>query len=581
MKNLDISDLFNKIADLLEIKDENPFRVRAYRRAAFAIGSLGKDVSSLSADELLSIPGIGKDLAGKIGEYLKTGRMEAYDTLAKEMPANLVDLLMIPGLGPKTVSLLYKELGVRDVEGLERVAREHKLSSLPGIKEKTEANIMKGIEFVRRSTARHPIGRVLPLAREIVRRLSEKAPVQNLEIAGSLRRWKETIRDIDIIATSKEPEAVMKAFVHLPGVKEVIAKGPTKSSVVITEGIQVDIRVVEEESFGSALAYFTGSKAHNIRLREMAVKAGLRINEYGVFREKDEKRLGGNREEDIYDILGLQYVPPELREDLGEVEAALKGTLPALVTMDDIRGDLHVHSSWSDGTEDLGELAARARERGYQYIAVTDHSKGLGVARGLDEERIAAQIKEIEGLNRRLKGIRIFSGTEINIRADGTLDFDDELLNRLDVVIASIHSGFSQPREKLTGRIVRAMENPFVSIIGHPSGRLIGEREAYDVDMEAIISKAKETGTALEINAYPQRLDLTEGNARLAKDKKAPVVIGTDAHHAGQFDFMAYGVAVARRGWLEKKDVLNTLPLARMLKALKGKAPKTSRERSK
>jgi DNA polymerase (family 10) len=363
----------------------------------------------------------------------------------------------------------------------------------------------------------------------------------------------------------------MKVFTGMPYVSQIIAKGPTKSSVVLKDGIQVDIRVVEEESFGSALAYFTGSKAHNIRLREIASKAGLKINEYGIFREKDNRKLGGRSEEDIYSVLGLQYVAPELREDTGEVEAAAAGTLPHLIEAADIKGDLHVHSNWSDGVQDLEDLVKTSLEKGYRYIAVTDHSKGLGVAGGLSEERIIRQKKMIDAINRKTGKFRLLSGAEVNIKSDGGLDFDDELLKQLDVVIASVHTGFKQPAEQITKRLVAAMKNPFVSIIGHPSGRLIGEREAYEIDMEEVLKTAAETGTAIEINAYPLRLDLTEPNVRLAKSMNVQLVISTDSHNSGQFDNMLYGVAVARRGWLEKRDVLNTLECSQLLKKLRKK----------
>ncbi|MDH4232519.1 MAG: DNA polymerase/3'-5' exonuclease PolX [Nitrospirota bacterium] len=571
MKNADIAQIFNNIADLLEIKNENPFRIRAYRRAALNIAELGKDVSSLSAEELQEIPGIGRDLAAKIGEYLKTGRVEAYEKLKQEVPETLIELLAIPGLGPRTVSLLYAKFDIKDVGSLEKLAREHKLSGLPGIKDKTEAGIIKGIELVRRHSARHPLGKILPLANQLRGYLAETAPVEKLEIAGSIRRWKETIRDIDIISTSGDPDAVMKVFTRMPGVSQVLAKGPTKSSVLLEDGIQVDIRVVEADSFGAALAYFTGSKAHNIRLREIASKAGLKINEYGIFREKDNRKLGGREEEDIYKVLGLQFVPPELREDMGEVEAAAEEKLPSLLEPADMKGDLHVHSNWSDGTQDLEGLVKTSAEKGYRYIAVTDHSKGLGVARGLSEERILEQKKMIDAINRKTGRVRILTGAEINIKSDGSLDFDDELLRQLDVVIASIHSGFRQSSEQITKRIIAAMKNPNVSIIGHPTGRLLGEREAYEVDMEKVLQTAAGTGTAIEINAYPLRLDLSEANVRRARELKVPVVISTDAHNSAQFDNMRYGVAVARRGWLEKKDVLNTFESARVLKKLKNK----------
>jgi DNA polymerase (family 10) len=478
-------------------------------------------------------------------------------------------LLSIPGLGPKTAKLLYDKLKVKGMDDLERLAREHKLIGLPGIKEKTEENILKGIEFVKRGTERRPIGTVLPVAEEIMRRIKEKAPVRDIAVAGSVRRWKETIRDIDILCTSTDPKKVMSVFVGLPHVRDVVAHGPTKSSVVLEDGINVDVRVVEQKSFGAALAYFTGGKAHNIRLREMAVKAGLKINEYGVFREKDERRIGGEKEEDVYRAVGLPYIPPELREDTGEIEAALEGRLPALVELKDIKGDLHVHSKWSDGSHDIGELAEEAKKRGYEYIAVTDHTKGLGIARGLDEKRLLDEIKEIDALNRKMKGIRVLKGIECDIRSDHTLDLPDGILKRLDIVVASIHSGFRQPKAKLVARLVAAMKNPLVTIIAHPTGRLIGEREAYDIDVEEVLKTARKTGTALELNAYPVRLDLNDANIKRAKESGVMISIGTDTHKLAHLDYMTYGVAVARRGWLEKGNVLNALGLKELMKAIK------------
>ncbi|GAB4416982.1 MAG: DNA polymerase/3'-5' exonuclease PolX [Thermodesulfovibrionales bacterium] len=569
MINQQIAKIFNEIADLLEIKGDNPFRVRAYRRAAQNIDGLPKDVSMMTEEELVEIPGIGQDLAGKIRQYIATGTMEGYEELKKEVPESLTLLLSVPGLGPKTAKLLYERLKIKDVDDLERLARGHKLSGLPGIKDKTEENILKGIEMLKRGKERQPIGRVLPMANEIIEQLQKKAPVKELSLAGSLRRWKDTIKDIDILATSREPEKVMTVFVHLPMVRNVLMKGPTKSSIVIEGDIQVDLRVVEEESFGAALAYFTGSKAHNIRLREMAMKAGLKINEYGIFREGDNKRLGGEKEDDVYRLLGLPYIPPELREDSGEIEAAMEGRLPELVELRDIKGDLHVHSKWSDGSYTLEELIEAARKRNYEYIAITDHTKGLGVARGLNEDKLAEQVAKIKAINRRTKGFRLLMGVEVDIRSDYTLDLPDGVLKDLDIVVASIHSGFRQSRQQLTKRLVSAIENPYVAVIAHPTGRLIGERDAYDIDIERVFAAAKENGKALEINAYPLRLDINDTYAKKAKEMGIPIVISTDAHLLSHFDYMAYGVSIGRRGWLEKGDVLNTLNTENLVKWLK------------
>jgi DNA polymerase (family 10) len=569
MKNQEIAKIFNEIADLLEIKGENPFRVRAYRRAAQNIDGLPQNIEDIKKEDLLKIPGIGQDLAGKIEEYLKTGKIQAHLELKEEVPEGLLTLLSVPGLGPKTAKLLYERLKIKDIDELERLALEHKIAGLPGIKEKTEQNILKGIEMLKRGKERQPLGRVLPIAIDMLEQLKKNAPIDRVDLAGSLRRWKDTIRDIDILATSEHPKEVMKAFVHLPHVKEVLMQGPTKSSIITHENIQVDLRVVEKGSYGAALAYFTGSKAHNIRIREMAMKKGLKINEYGIFRESDNRKIGGADESDIYDVLGLPFIPPELREDQGEIEAALEGRLPVLIDIKDIKGDLHVHSKWSDGSYNFEQLVDAAKKKGYSYIAITDHSKGLGVAKGLTGQRLLEQKKEIEKINAGLKDFRIIHGVEVDIRSDGSLDIDDDTLKELDIVVASIHSGFKQPRKQLTYRLVSAMKNPYVSIIAHPTGRLIGERDPYDIDMDEILEVAKKTGTALEINAYPLRLDLNDVYAKRAKEMGIPIVISTDTHLLTHYDYMNYGVHIARRGWLTKKDVLNTFDIKDLLKRLK------------
>ena len=569
MKNQEIAKIFTEIADLLEIKNDNPFRIRAYRRAALNVEGLTQNVEDLSEDKLLEVPGIGKDLAAKIAEYIKTGKIEAHEELLKEIPPIVLALESVPGLGPKTAMLLHEKLHIKSIDELAQLAEDHKLAGLPGIKGKTEENILKGIGMLKRGQERQPLGKVLPIAQDIVDQLRKTAPLTRIDIAGSLRRWKDTIKDIDILAMSDNPKEVMKVFVQLPQVKDVLMHGPTKSSVIITEGLQVDLRVVEKESYGAALVYFTGSKEHNIRLREMAVKRGLTINEYGIFRVHDNKKLGGEKEEDIYKILGLQYVPPEMREDRGEIEAAAEDKLPKLVTIEDIKGDLHVHSKWSDGSHTFEQLVEAAKARGYSYFALTDHSQGLAVARGLTAERLLDQKKEIDALNKRLKNFRILHGTEVDIKSDGTLDFPDDVLQMLDIVVASIHSGFKQTKDHLTSRIVAAMKNPYVSIIAHPTGRLIGERDAYEVDMDKILKTAKETGTAMEINSYPLRLDLSDIYAKKTKEMGVPIVISTDAHVTTQFNFISYGVSIARRSWLKKEDVANTLEVKQLLKKLK------------
>lgn len=569
MKNQEIATIFNEIADLLEIKGDNPFRIRAYRRAALNIEGLSKNIDDLSKDELLGIPGIGQDLADKIEIYVKTGQVQILEDLKREIPEGLLNIMAVPGVGPKTAKLLYDKLNIKDINDLERLALEHKLSTLPGIKGKTEENILRGIEAFKRGRERQPLWKVLPVANEIIEFMKKNAPILRIDIAGSLRRRKDTIKDIDIVATSSNPKSAMLTFTCMPNVKEVLSSGLTRSSIIIREGIQVDLRIVETESYGSALAYLTGSKSHNVKLREMAVKRGLKINEYGIFREDDNKRLGGEEENDIYRILGLPYIEPELREDRGEIEAAMEGRLPELIFDNDIQGDLHVHSKWSDGSHTLEELVEAARLRGYSYIAITDHSKGLGIARGLTEDRFLEQVKEVRALNKKLRNFRLLHGIEVDIRSDGSLDLADDILKMLDIVVASIHSGFKQPSRQITSRLISAIKNQNVDIIAHPTGRLLGEREAYEVDMEEVMNAARGTGVAFEINAYPARLDLNDIYAKRAKELSIPLVISTDAHIISQFSYMNYGVSIARRGWLEKKDVLNTLKADDLLKRLK------------
>ncbi len=572
MKNQQIAEIFNEIAELLELRNENVFRIRAYRRAAQTVAGLARDVASLSTQELEQVPGIGKDLAAKIREYAETGKVAKLEELKTAIPAGVLDLLRIPGLGPKKAMQLFDSLRIAGVDELEAAIRAGRLTALPGFRKKTEENILQGIAVVKRGIERRPLGRVLPLAEEIVARLRDSAPIDRIEIAGSVRRRRDTVKDIDILVASKDPDAVMETFVKLPSAARVLARGDTKSSLVTGEGVQVDLRVVEADSFGAALQYFTGSKQHNIKLRELAVRAKLKINEYGVFREPGEKRIAGKQEEDVYAALKLDFVPPELREDRGEIEAARAKRLPKLVTLADIKGDLHVHTKASDGSHDLAVLVQEARKRGYRYLAITDHSKGLGVAHGLDEKRLSAQVASIRAANEKLRGFHVLAGTEVDIRTDGRLDLSDEMLAKLDIVVASIHAGFRQSQEEITRRMLAAVRHPAVSVIAHPTGRLIGERDAYAVDLDAVLREAAKYGTAMEINAYPLRLDLDDVACRMAKDYGVPLVINTDTHVTSQFDFMAYGVSVARRGWVERKDVLNALgyeDLMRRLRAMR------------
>lgn len=570
---MEIARIFNDVADLLEIKDENPFRIRAYRKAAQNIENLTENIEDISKrGELTKIPGIGKDLAQKIVEIIEKGTFEDYEKLKKEIPRGLVQMLSIPSLGPKTAKLIYESLGIKTIEELEEAAKNHKLCKLPGIREKTEENIRKGIELYKKGRERMLLGRVLPIAREFEKALLSLKEVKRLNIAGSLRRMKETIKDVDILIISHDPKKIMDYFVSLPYVSDVLAKGSTKSSVLTHDGLQVDLRVVEPESFGAALQYFTGSKNHNIHLRQIADKLGLKISEYGVFDEKTGKKIAGKEEEEVYRALGLKWIPPELREDQGEIEAAAEGRLPQLIELSDIKGDLHIHSKWSDGAHEIEEIVRYAERKGYEYIAISDHTKSLGIARGMGPEEVMEQIEEIERLNRKSK-IRILKGIEVDILGDGSLDLPDEVLKKLEIVIASIHYGFRAGKEVLTKRILNAMSNPYVNIIAHPTGRLIGEREAYELDFDLIMKEAKRRNISLEINAYPQRMDLNDILSRKAKELGVKLCINTDAHIMNHLELMEFGIAVARRGWLTKDDVLNTLPLNELIKRTsKGRA---------
>jgi len=575
MKNKDIASLFNEIADILELKGENIFRINAYRRGAQNVEGLSRNIEDVAAEGKLSeIPGIGKDLEGKIVEFLATGKMAYLEQLRSETPRILLELLRLPGVGPKTAVRLHDELGINSLEELKHAALDHRIQNLPKMKAKTEENILKGIEFLSRAGGRTPIGVAYPLAQRLIASLEELPEVKKISAAGSLRRWRETVGDIDILAVSHAPEKVIDHFTHLDDVDRVLAGGGTKGSIITKEGIQVDIRVVEKESYGAALAYFTGSKEHNIRLREMAIKMGLKLSEYGVFKKtrKGEKMIAGATEEEVYEVLGLPFIPPEIREDAGEIEAAKAGTLPTLVRIGDIKGDLHCHSDYSDGAAPLAVVAETARKRGYKYLLITDHSKSLHVANGLSEERLRKQLAEIDRINKKLKGFRLLKGSEVDILADGSLDMSEEFLERLDVVYFAVHSKFKMPRDEMTKRVVRAMENPHANILAHPTGRLIGTRDAYEIDMDAVIRAAARTGTAIEINAHPSRLDLDATNCRKAAELGVMIAIGTDMHILSEFDYMTYGVGTARRGWLTKDNILNTRTAQQLLAFCEKKA---------
>jgi DNA polymerase (family 10) len=565
MKNKELADLFERMADILEFKGENPFKINAYRKASRIIGDLTQDIEEIAeSGKLKDVPGIGEGMAQKIVEYLKTGKVSKYEEVRKGVSDELIAIMDIPGMGPKTLSMIHREKGISNLSQLERALEEGSLIGLFGIGEKKVENIKRGIQLLKQSKGRMNLGIAFPVAKRIVEALREKTGSRKIEWAGSLRRMRENIGDIDILATGPNKEKIIHNFTHLPEVKEVLASGETKASVIVEGGIQIDLRVVGEVSYGAALQYFTGSKAHNIHLRGIAKAKGIKINEYGVF--KGEKKIGGKEEKDVYLSLGMDWIEPELREDRGEIEAAQKGGLPKLVQESEIKGDLHIHSNWSDGTSSIEEIARAAQKRGYQYVVICDHSKSLRIAHGLDESRLMEQIEEIDRINEKMKGFQILKGSEVDILADGKLDFPEKILEKLDIVIGAIHSGFKQDKAKMTKRITRALENPYIHILAHPSGRLLGARDPYEIEIEELMEAAKKFGKALEINAYFERLDLNDIHCRKAKEMGIRVSIGTDAHHLDQMWMMSLGVAVARRGWLEDKDILNTFSLKEILK---------------
>lgn len=562
--NADIAAMFGEIADLLEIQGANPFRVRAYRNAARTVEGLGRDLAALvkAGEDLTELPGIGEDLAAKIKEAVETGRLAFLDRLHKELPPAITELLKIPGLGPKRVKALYHDLGVQTLEQLARAARDGRIRELPGFGAKTEEKILEAVQAHLSGARRFKLAVAAQYAAPLVEHLRKAPGVGRVVVAGSFRRMRETVGDLDILVTTTLPEQAVQRFAGYEEVKEVLSKGGTRASVVLRCGLQVDLRVVAEESYGAALHYFTGSKAHNIAVRRLAQERGLKVNEYGVYR--GEERIAGRTEEEVYATVDLPYIPPELREDQGEIEAARAGRLPQLVELADLKGDLHAHTKATDGKNTLEEMAEAARKLGFEYLAITEHSRRLTVAHGLDPRRLEKQIDEIERLNARLKGIRLLKGIEVDILEDGRLDLPDSVLARLDLVVGAVHSKFDLSRARQTERILKAMEHPYFTILAHPTGRLIDERPPYDVDMLKIVRKAKERGCFLELNAHPERLDLLDVHCRMAKDEGVLVAISSDAHSVLDFGNLHYGVGQARRGWLEAKDVLN----ARSLKSL-------------
>jgi len=558
MKNREIAELFERIADALEVKGETGFKVVAYRKGARILQDMAEDVEAVAREGRLgSVPGIGEGLAKKIREYLETGKMAKFAEAMKGLPESLLGLLEIQGLGGKTVHLMHEKLGVKDIDGLKRAIADGSLAGLPGMGDKKVDNLRRALEARERTAERISICEAAVIADEVIAYLRKAPGVGRVSAAGSLRRMKETVGDIDILACGKDGSKIIRHFTRHPGAVRVLAEGGTKGSVVIRTGDaerQVDLRVVAEREYGAALLYFTGSKAHNIKLRGLAKERGLKISEYGVF--KGDKRLASREEEDCYRVLGMPWIPPEMREDRGEIELALENRLPRLLEAADIKGDLHVHTRASDGDLSLGEVAGLARKMGYSYIAICDHSRSVTYARGLEVERLAAEIEEIEAFNRTLRGFRVLKGSEVDILADGSLDFPDKLLGRLDFVVAAIHSGF---KKNVTERMLKALANPHVRTIAHPTGRLISRRGGYEVDLDRVIDGAARHGKALELNAYFDRLDLDELNLKKAKSKGVRISIGTDTHFADGLAMMRFGVGIARRAWLEKGDVLNTL----------------------
>lgn len=566
MKNFEAARQFELMADVLELKGENPFRIRAYRRAAQSLESLSEDIEAVARENRLEdIPGIGADLAGKIQEYLRIGKIKEIATASKGIPRGVVELMNIPGVGPRTARLLYQRQHITGIRQLEKLASKGGLRGLPGIQAKTEQNILKGIRLVRGGQERMPLGHALPLGRELVHALERLSAVNQISLAGSIRRMKETVGDIDILVTSSKPAAVMQAFVTLPQVAEVLERGTTKASIRHREGIQVDLRVVEPECFGAALVYFTGSKQHNIHVRDIGAKKGLKISEYGVFKASTGRRLVSAMEAEVYAAVGLPWIPPELREDAGEIEAALRRQLPDLVELDEIRGDLHCHTNATDGHHTVEALVTAAERRGYRYVAVTDHSPSTRVAGGLSPAELAVHVKKIRAVQARHPRITVLAGSECDILPDGSLDYPDHVLAGLDLVIGSVHTGFRQSRAEMTRRICRALAHPRMHILGHPTGRLIGEREPYAVDIDEVLRTARRHDKAVEINSQPDRLDLNDVHARRAHELDVLVAVSTDAHMLDHLGWMELGVATARRGWTEKRRVVNTWPLPKLL----------------
>jgi DNA polymerase (family 10) len=578
MDNRNIANILYETADLMEVANEDPFRIRSYRRAAEAIEAQPQRIADIVGDEkaLLAIPGIGKGMVTNLREIFTDGKLRVHAELLQRYHPSMLELLKIQGLGPKTIALIWDAFQVSDVGGVEKLCKEGKLRELPRMGEKHEQKILRGIEDYRRISGRFLLDDADIVAAKMVQHLQELPGVEKITPAGSLRRGRETVGDLDILVTgkacsdgAKERAGLIERIVNFPGVLEILAKGDNKVSVRLRSGMQVDVRLLPPDSFGAAMQYFTGSKMHNVSLRQRALKMGYTLNEYGLATLEDNKRVAGKTEAEIYKKLGLAFIEPELRENHGEIEAAEKGKLPELITQADIQGDVHMHTVETDGKCTIEEMAEAARARGYKYMAITDHSKNLAFANGLDDKRAEAHIRKIRAAAKNISGITIFAGIEVDILADGSLDLSDGVLEQMDLVIASVHSHFQQPPEQMTERLLRAIENKNTSIIGHPTGRLLLRRDAYGYDMGAVLDAAAKNKVAMEHNAYPDRLDLNDVHMRMAKERGVKIVINTDAHHTSHLEKMRYGISQLRRAWLTKADVLNTLPADKFARAMK------------
>lgn len=581
MDNKQLANIFYETADLMEVQGDDTFRIRSYRRAAEALESLPQQIADIVTDQkaLLAIPGIGKGMALNLQEIFREGRLKLHAELLEKYRPSMLELLKIQGLGPKTISLLWSAFQVSDVAGVEQLAREGKLRTLPRMSEKTEQKILKAIETYRNISGRFLIDVADQTAEKMIAHLREMPGVEKVTPAGSLRRGRETVGDLDILVTGPcakseaQRDAVIEHILKFPGILDILVKGENKVSFKLRSGMQVDVRILPPESFGAAMQYFTGSKHHNVTLRQRALKLGYTLNEYGLAKLDDNSIVASHTEDDIYNALGLDCIPPEMRENCGEIDLAAKHALPRLLEQTDLRGDVHMHTVETDGRCTIEEMAEADKARGYAYMAITDHSKNLAMANGLDDKRAVEHIRRIRQVNEKIEGITILAGIECDILADGELDLSDEVLAQMDIVIASVHSAFNQERAQMTERVVRAIANPHVSLLGHPTGRLLLRRDAYALDMDAVMKAALRHKVAMELNAYPDRLDLCDVHLRMARERGVPVVINTDSHHTSHLELIKYGVLQARRAWLEPKNVLNTLPVDAFRKAMKKQWP--------